>query len=67
MRFFNWFSQAFRKNQTNELSRQIAAEQITIDWHEEDKHYTLQEIDYQKGLKAEFAKLNWEPVRIWNM
>ena len=67
MRFFNWFGQGLEKNQADELSRAIAGELITIEWHEEDKQRTLREIEYQRGLKAEFAKLKWEPARIWNM
>lgn len=67
MRFFNWFSQGSGTNRDDERNRAIAGEQITIDWHEEDKQQTLQEIEYQRGLKAEFAKLKWEPARIWNM
>lgn len=67
MRIFNWFGQVSRKNQTDELSRAIAGEQITIDWHEDDKQQTLKEIEYQRGLKAELSKLKWEPARIWNM
>lgn len=67
MRFLNWFSQGSGESQGDKRSRAIAGEQITIDWHTQEKKRTEREIEYQRGLKAEFAKLKWEPARIWNM
>lgn len=66
MRIFNWFGQASRKNQTDELSRAIAGEQITIDWHEEQKDHTQKWITERKALAAaKRPELSSEGARYW--
>jgi hypothetical protein len=65
MRFFNWFGQASRKNQTDELSRAIAGEQITIDWHEEAKKHTAAWIVERKALAAAKRRELSEGARYW--
>ena len=66
MRFFNWFGQASRKQQTDELSRAIAGEQITIDWHQADKQRTLNWIAERKALAAQKRpELSSEGARYW--
>lgn len=66
MRFFNWFGQASRKNQTDELSRAIAGEQITIDWHETEKTRTQKWITERKALAAaKRPELSSDGARYW--
>ncbi len=66
MRFFTCFGQASRKNQTDELSRAIAGEQITIDWHETAKQHTQNWITERKALAAaKRPELSSEGARHW--
>ena len=66
MRFFNWFGQASRKQQTDELSRAIAGEQITIDWHQAEKQRTQRWITERKALAAQKRpELSSDGARYW--
>ncbi|MBC3789189.1 hypothetical protein [Spirosoma utsteinense] len=66
MVFFNWFDLASRKQQTDEISRAIAGEQITIDWHEADKQDKLNSIAERKALAAQKRpELSNEEARQW--
>ena len=65
MRFFNWFGQASKKSQADELSRVIAGELITIEWHEEDKKQTAAWIAERKTLAAQERLELSEGARYW--
>lgn len=65
MRFFNWFGLGSEKNQADELSRAIAGELITIEWHEEDKKHTAAWIAERKALAAQKRTELSEGARYW--
>ncbi|GAB4041754.1 hypothetical protein [Spirosoma gilvum] len=65
MRFFNWLGLGSSKSQADELSRAIAGELITIEWHEEDKKQTAAWIAERRALAAQKRLELSEGARYW--